>query len=46
MRVGEIDTLTWADVDEPEGRWRVRATASKTRRARWVPVHADVLQLP
>jgi integrase len=42
MRVGELETLTWADVDEPEGRWRVRATASKTRRARWVPVSADV----
>jgi hypothetical protein len=32
----------WGDVDEPGGRWRVRARATKTRRARWVPVHDDV----
>jgi len=42
MRVGELERLRWADVDEPGGRWRVRASVSKTRRARWVPV-PDVL---
>jgi integrase len=38
MRVGELEALTWGDVDEPNGRWRVTAAASKTRRARWVDV--------
>jgi integrase len=38
MRVGEIEALTWGDIDEPEGRWRVSAAASKTRKPRWVPV--------
>ncbi len=38
MRVGELQGLTWGDVDETEGRWRVSATVAKTRRARWVPV--------
>ncbi len=23
MRVGELEALTWGDVDEPRGRWRV-----------------------
>jgi integrase len=38
MRVGELEALAWGDVDEPNGRWRVTAAASKTRRARWVDV--------
>ena len=38
MRLGELEQLTWGDVDEQRGRWRVSATVSKTRRARWVPV--------
>jgi integrase len=38
MRLGELEALTWADVDEPRGRWRVSAAVSKTRRARWVQV--------
>jgi integrase len=38
MRVGELERLTWADVDEPRGRWRVSAAVAKTRRARWVQV--------
>lgn len=42
MRVGELHGLTWGDVDEPEGRWRVSATVAKTRHARWVPVPDDV----
>jgi integrase len=36
MRVGELEQLTWGDVDEPRGRWRVSAGASKTGAARWV----------
>jgi integrase len=38
MRLGELEGLTWSDVDEPRGRWRVSEAVSKTRRARWVPV--------
>jgi integrase len=36
MRVGELEALTWGDLDEPRGRWRVAASASKTGRARWI----------
>lgn len=36
MRVGELAALTWGDLDEPRGRWRVSASASKTGQARWV----------
>jgi integrase len=35
MRLGELEALTWGDVDERRGRWRVSAAVSKTRRARW-----------
>ncbi len=42
MRVGELERLTWGDVDEQRGRWRVSATVSKTGRARWVQM-PDVL---
>jgi len=38
MRVGELEKLTWGDVDEANTRWRVSRTAEKTRRGRWVPV--------
>jgi len=38
MRVGELEALTWGDVDEPRGRWRVSRTVAKTGRARWVNV--------
>ena len=38
MRVGELEALTWGDVDEPRGRWRVSQAVAKTGRARWVPV--------
>jgi integrase len=44
MRVGELEALTWGDVDEPRGRWRVSATVSKTGRARWVPVPPELFQ--
>jgi integrase len=34
MRVGELEALTWGDMDEPRGRWRI--ATSKTGRPRWV----------
>jgi integrase len=42
MRVGELERLTWGDVDEARGRWRVSAGASKTGRARWVKVQPEL----
>ena len=42
MRVGELESLTWGDVDETEGRWRVSRDRSKTRTPRWVQVPPDV----
>lgn len=36
MRIGELEALTWGDVDEPQGRWRVSASVSKSGTARWV----------
>lgn len=44
MRVGELEALTWGDVDEYEGRWRVSGAVAKTGQARWVPVPPAVLQ--
>lgn len=38
MRIGEIVSLTWADVDELGCRFRLRKENVKTRKARWVPV--------
>jgi integrase len=38
MRLGELEQLTWGDLDEPRQRWRVSRVASKTGRARWVGV--------
>jgi integrase len=38
MRLGELELLTWGDLDEPRQRWRVSRAASKTGRARWVSV--------
>ena len=32
MRVGELDSLTWGDVDELNGRWRVSAAVAKSER--------------
>jgi integrase len=34
MRIGELEALTWGDVDEARGRWRI--ATSKTGRPRWV----------
>jgi integrase len=42
MRVGELEALTWGDIDEPRGRWRVSAETSKTSRPRWVTPPAGV----
>lgn len=44
MRLGELEHLTWGDVDEPRQRWRVSAGVSKTGRARWVDVHETIFQ--
>ena len=44
MRVGELESLAWGDVDEQEGRWRVSEAKAKTNRARWVPVPEVVFQ--
>jgi integrase len=38
MRVGELVALTWGDIDEPRGRWRVSRAVAKTRYGRWVTV--------
>jgi integrase len=42
MRLGELEGLTWGDVDEQRGRWRVTAAVAKTSRARWVSVPPSV----
>jgi integrase len=42
MRIGELETLTWGDVDEPRGRWRI--ATSKTGRPRWVSPPAVLLE--
>ena len=44
MRLGELERLTWGDVDEPRQRWRVSQTVSKTGRARWVTVPPPVFE--
>ena len=44
QRVSELTSLTWGDLDEQEGRWRVTAANAKTRAARWVPVPERVFQ--
>jgi integrase len=44
MRVGELEGLTWGDVDEPRGRWRVAASVSKTGRPRWVTPAPDLFE--
>ena len=44
MRVGELEQLTWGDIDEPRGRWRVSQAVAKTGRARWVPVPEPLFQ--
>jgi integrase len=38
MRVGELESLTWGDLDEPNEQWRISRAREKTRRGRFVPV--------
>jgi integrase len=38
MRLGELERLSWSDIDEPRQRWRVSRAVAKTGRARWVSV--------
>ena len=45
MRVGELETLRWGDVDEDAGRWRVARQNEKAGRGRWVNVPPDVFRL-
>jgi integrase len=49
MRVGELERLTWGDIDELRGRWRISKTVAKTGYGRWVsvspPLYAAVLDL-
>ena len=42
LRVGELEQLTWGDVDEHEGRFLISAARTKTRRGRWIDV-PDIL---
>jgi integrase len=44
MRIGELEGLTWGDMDEPRGRWRITRAVSKTNRARWVSVPPVLFQ--
>lgn len=44
MRLGELEGLSWGDVDEERARWRVSEAVSKTRHARWVPVPPELFQ--
>jgi integrase len=44
MRIGELEGLTWGDLDEPRQRWRVSGAVAKTGRARWVPVPTELFQ--
>ena len=44
MRVGELEQLTWGDIDERRRRWRVSQAVSKTGRARWVIVPDPLLR--
>ena len=44
MRLGELEKLTWGDVDESRSRWRVSQAVSKTSRARWVQVPPVVFE--
>lgn len=44
MRLGELQGLTWGDVDEGRSRWRVSQAVSKTSQARWVQVPPAVFE--
>ena len=45
MRVGEVEALTWGDIDEAGARARVRARTAKARRSRWVQIPGWLMQL-
>ena len=43
MRISELVELTWGDIDEHAGRWRVRPDTSKTGMPRWIdPIDLDI----
>jgi integrase len=44
MRLGELEALTWGDLDEPRGRWRVSQAVAKTGQARWVYPPREVFE--
>jgi integrase len=44
MRIGELEALSWGDVDEPRQRWRVSGTVAKTGRPRWVPLPDELFE--
>ena len=45
VRVGELEAATIGDLDESRATWLVRASVSKTRRARWVELPTDLLEV-
>jgi integrase len=44
MRVGELESITWGDVDDSRSRWRVSQVVAKTGKARWVHVPEELFQ--
>jgi len=44
VRVGELEAARIGDLDESRRAWLVRAAISKTRRARWVELPADLFE--
>ena len=42
VRVGEFESATVGDLDESRKAWLIRASVSKTRRARWVELPDDL----
>ena len=43
MRISELVELTWGDIDEHAGRWRVRPDTSKAGMPRWIdPIDPDI----
>ncbi len=43
MRISGLCSLSWGDIDEHAGRWRVRPDASKTGMPRWIdPIDPDI----
>lgn len=42
MRVGELEGLTWGDLDAAHDRWRVAREREKSGRGRWVPVPGEL----